>query len=83
MQYVGSRTTLFDPSAQELFSTPAELDAYTLINLRLGAEKGRWRNELFVTNVFDEVADLFCCRLFVETAINRPRTIGVRTRYNF
>jgi hypothetical protein len=66
-----------------LTPTPAELDAYYLFNLRLGGETDRWRTELFVDNLFDEVADLFCCRLFVETAINRPRTIGVRTRYDF
>ena len=63
--------------------TPARLDDYFLVNLRVGGEKGRWNNELFVDNLFDEVADLFCCRLFVETDINRPRTIGVRTRYDF
>ena len=83
VQYVGSRTISFDPTLSELTPTPAELDAYYLFNLRLGGETDRWRTELFVDNLFDEVADLFCCRLFVETTINRPRTIGVRTRYDF
>ena len=83
VQYVGSRTTSFDPTVLEMTPTPARLDDYFLVNLRVGGDKGRWNNELFVDNLFDEVADLFCCRLFVETAINRPRTIGVRTRYDF
>jgi outer membrane receptor protein involved in Fe transport len=83
LQYVGSRTTSFDPTLSELTPTPAELDSYYLVNLRLGGDTGHWFTELFVDNLFDEVADLFCCRLFVETYINRPRTIGVRTRYDF
>jgi len=83
VQYVGSRTTSFDPTVPEMTPTPARLDDYFLVNLRVGGEKGRWNSEIFVDNLFDEVADLFCCRLFVETTINRPRTIGVRTRYDF
>jgi len=83
LQYVGSRTISFDPTLSEMTPTPAELDEYFLLNLRLGGEASHWRTELFVDNLFDEVADLYCCRLFVETYINRPRTIGVRTRYDF
>lgn len=83
VQYVGSRTTSFDPTLSERTLTPASLDAYYLVNLRLGGDTGQLVTELFVDNLFDEVADLFCCRLFVETYINRPRTIGVRARYDF
>jgi outer membrane receptor protein involved in Fe transport len=83
VQYVGSRTTSFDPTMSEQTPAPASLDAYYLVNLRLGGETGPWFTELYVDNLLDEVADLFCCRLFVETTINRPRTIGVRTRYEF
>ena len=83
VQYVGSRTTTFDPTRPELVPVPAELDDYYLLNLRLGGDTGQWRVELYVDNLLDEVADLFCCRLFVETAINRPRTVGLRTRYDF
>ena len=63
--------------------SPATLDAYSLVNVRVGAQRDQWRGELFVENLFDEVADLFCCRLVDETAINRPRTIGLRLRYDF
>jgi outer membrane receptor protein involved in Fe transport len=75
-QYVGSRTTLFDQSPDYL--TLSELDSYTLVNLRLGGDTGSWRTELFANNLFDEVADLFCCRYDIDTAIARPRTVGVR-----
>ena len=80
-QYVGSRTVLFDQSPETL--TLDSLDAYTLVNLRLGADIGNWRTEFFITNLFDEVADIFCCRYDVDTAIARPRTIGLRTMFQF
>ena len=82
-QYVDSRITLFDPTLPEFFPTLAELDSYSLFNLRLGAEQGPWRVELFVDNLFDEKADLFCCRYDFDTAINRPRTTGARLLYDF
>jgi len=75
-QYVGSRTVLFDQSPE--FLTLTELDAYTLVNLRIGGNVGDWRFELFTDNLFDQVADIFCCRYDIETAINRPRTVGTR-----
>jgi outer membrane receptor protein involved in Fe transport len=75
-QFVGSRTVLFDRSPE--FLTLTELDSYTLVNLRLGGDFGNWRTELFANNLFDEVADIFCCRYDLDTAIARPRTAGVR-----
>ena len=75
-QYVGSRTTLFDQSPN--YPTLTKLDSYTLVNLRVGGDIGSWRTELFATNLFDETADLFCCRYDFETTIARPRTVGVR-----
>ena len=79
-QYVGSRTTRFDQSPMgPVFSSVSSLDSYLLVNFRIGANIGQWRTELFVRNVFDETADIFCCRFDFETTIARPRTIGVRT----
>ena len=75
-QYVGSRTVLFDQSPE--FLTLSELDSYTLVNLRIGGDIGSWRTELFADNLFDEVADTFCCRYDIDTTIARPRTVGVR-----
>jgi outer membrane receptor protein involved in Fe transport len=80
-QYVGSRTVHFDQSPQNL--TLTSLDAYTLVNLRAGGDLGHWRTELFVTNLFDEVADIYCCRFDIDTSISRPRTVGVRTMFQF
>lgn len=81
VQYVGSRTTKFDPTQPIPLLT--KLDDYFLAHLRLGTERGSWHAELFVENLFDERADLFCCRFAVETYINRPRTFGLRTVWQF
>lgn len=74
-QFVDERRTLFDPNS---FPTYPEMDAYTLVNLRVGAERPRWTAEFFATNVFNERAQLFCCRNFFDPAVNRPRTMGAR-----
>jgi len=75
-QYVDKRTTRFDQSGT--FPTYREIDAYVLVNLRLGLSTEKFRTELFLTNVFDEQADLFCCRYFFDPAVSRPRTFGIR-----
>ena len=59
-----------------------ELPAYSLLNLRLGADFDAWRLSLFADNVFDERAEIHCCEANGEFVINRPRTVGVRFRYN-
>jgi outer membrane receptor protein involved in Fe transport len=56
--------------------------AYTLVDLALGIETDRWRTEIFVDNLLDEQAMLFCCRLNSEFVTNRPRTIGIRATYS-
>ena len=81
IHYVGSRSVFFDPTLAETLGSPATLDAYSLVNVRVGAQRDRWHAELFVENLFDEMADLFCCRLVDETASKRPRTIGGRAGY--
>lgn len=55
--------------------------SYILVNLRAGIETGQWRTELYVENMFNEQAILFCCRLNGEFVTNRPRTIGLRVSY--
>lgn len=74
-QYVDERTVLFDP---ESFPTYERIDSYALANLRLGVRSGNFTAELFVNNIFDKRAELFCCRNFFDPAVNRPRTIGLR-----
>ena len=79
-QYVGDRTTLFDESID--WPMYRQLDAYTLVNLRFGMNPGKFLAEFFITNIFNERAKLFCCRMFYEPAVNRPRTIGLRARWS-
>lgn len=76
-QYIDERTTLFDESID--WPMYRRLDAYVLANLRVGVQSENLMTELFVMNVFDERAEMFCCRMFYDPAINRPRTIGIRT----
>ncbi len=80
-QYIDSRTTLYDQSPG--FPILEELPSYTLVNLRLGGGFGDMSGELFVTNLTDKLAELFCCRAFWDPTVSRPRTIGVRASWNF
>jgi len=81
VQYVDDRTTLFDETID--YPTYRKIDAYTLVDLRLGAAHENTLVELFITNLFDERAEMFCCRSFYDPAVNRPRTIGLRGSWNF
>jgi outer membrane receptor protein involved in Fe transport len=80
-QYVDERTTLFDETID--WPMYRRLDDYFLADLRVGMQTGEFLAELFITNVFDERAETFCCRMFFDPTINRPRTIGLRTMWDF
>ncbi len=84
VQYVDSRPTTFQQSFPPVpVPILTELDDYTLVNVRVGADSRAWTAELFVNNLFDERAQLGCCRMFWDPAVNRPRTIGLRTTWDF
>lgn len=85
--YTGDSVTKF-PGDPSYTAESAERDAYSLWNIRLGIQKARWDAAIFVTNLFDEVANLSEVRSLAAEApgleryaINRPRTIGVQARY--
>ncbi len=72
----------------ELTSLDLELDAYTIVNLRLGIAREDWETALYITNVTDEEADLSFdrerggrARLGFRT--NQPRTVGIVFRKFF
>jgi outer membrane receptor protein involved in Fe transport len=54
--------------------------SYNIANLRTGINNGGWGVDLYVNNLFDELADLYVnSRPYeVATAINRPRNYGVK-----
>ncbi len=81
VQHIGSRNTIFDQSPA--FPRAEHLDAYTLLNFRLGADIGAWYVELFINNLTGELAVSSCCRIFNEPTVVRPRTIGIRTTVGF
>lgn len=64
--------------------------AYSLVNLRAGVNFTHWNFALFADNVFDKAANLSDIPpLAIEypgrprIVTNRPRTLGVETRYTF
>jgi iron complex outermembrane recepter protein len=85
--YTGDSVTKF-PGDPSYTPESAERDSYSLWNIRLGIHQPSWEAAFFVTNLFDEVANLSeVLSLAAEApgleryAVNRPRTIGVQTRF--
>ena len=76
IQYTGNAYNWVD------LNTRQRLPSYTLFNLRVGVDTGRWRTELIAENLFDEQAVLSQTRINGEYTTNRPRTIGVRVTFN-
>jgi outer membrane receptor protein involved in Fe transport len=60
-----------------------ELPAFTTVDGALGAGKGAWLAQVYVTNLTDTRAQLWQnVSLFYEAiTVNRPRTVGVRFSY--
>lgn len=69
--------------ARQSEQTPVIMDAYSLLDLRVGMEFGNaWGAELFVANATDERAEIFQNSGYYDPRIttNRPRTIGFRVK---
>ncbi|MEX1993913.1 MAG: TonB-dependent receptor [Steroidobacteraceae bacterium] len=86
LAYVGESVTSLD-GIQSVINA-AEVgtqDSYSTGDLRFGLEGEQWSTTLFVDNVWDERAGLFLSPRWAapRQTINRPRTIGLRFRYEF
>ena len=64
--------------------------SWSTVNMRVGISKDTWEVALFVSNLFDERANLGDNRSIAaeygarpRLVTNRPRTIGIETRFNF
>ena len=84
--YVGESVTSLD-GIQSVINA-AEVgtqDSYSTGDLRFGLEREQWSATLFVDNIWDERAELFLSPRWAapRQTINRPRTIGLRFRYEF
>jgi iron complex outermembrane recepter protein len=80
--------TIGAPLTATVFTYPAELPAYDLVNLRFGVRRQAWDVSLFINNVTDERALLSFdrergTRARISYLTNQPRTFGVSTRFNF
>ncbi|NND82214.1 MAG: TonB-dependent receptor [Gammaproteobacteria bacterium] len=62
-----------------------ELDSYTTFDASVGYSKDNWSATLYAENLTDELADLFISNEddIIKTVPNRPRSIGVRFKYDF
>ncbi len=58
---------------------------YTLVNAAFGFGKAGWNAELYVDNLFDESGQVYISTEDYSPSVvtNRPRTIGLRFRYDF
>jgi len=80
--YKGKAGTELRPTA----STYRTQEAYSIVNLRIGADKDDLHFALFMDNVFDKAGDVY---LVASTAAptakitNRPRTVGIEMTKNF
>jgi outer membrane receptor protein involved in Fe transport len=80
--YVGSSNTYFSPRS-DFFQN---LDAYSLVNLKVGIRTDRWEATLFVNNLADkraEVDKLYQLDSPLSVFTTRPRTIGINFGVNF
>jgi iron complex outermembrane receptor protein len=80
--------TIGGPLTTGTFNFDPELPAYDIVNLRLGAIRGKWDVALFVNNVTDERALLSLdrergLRARVGYLTNQPRTFGLTGRVTF
>lgn len=67
------------------FSSREEMDDYGIANASVGVNTGRWNAELYVSNLTDEVAELYINTADIQrlVTVNRPRTFGVRMGMRF
>jgi len=58
-----------------------DVPSYTIVNARIGVERGRWATYLFVENLTDDLAITWAASS--GQYVGRPRTIGLNLRLNF
>ena len=80
--------TIGGPLTQSIFTYDPKLAAYSLLNLKVGLQRGPWDIAAYVNNATNELAHLSLDRergtlARVGYLTNPPRTIGVLTRYSF
>jgi iron complex outermembrane receptor protein len=76
------------PLSQSTYDYDRSLEAYQIVNLRLGMKNNSWDTALFVRNAANERAELSLDterdgRARVGHHVNQPRTIGFSARYSF
>lgn len=73
-------------SFNDIFANRRQVQAsYTIGNFATGLKADNWNVEVFVSNVWNERAELFRSAIDADNLIttNRPRTVGIRMGYGF
>ena len=80
VRYVSDRESTFSLSPQ-----PFEMSAYAIVDLRAGITLGDIDAQFFVHNLGDERAQISAVGVSGNPAVTiaQPRTIGIRTSFNF
>lgn len=60
-------------------------DGYTILDLSTGISRDKWSAQIFAENITDERAELFINEQddIRRITTNRPRTVGLRIRYDY
>ena len=82
--YVDGSGTQFNPTSP-IFNSK---DEYTLVDAKIGVRGDRWTAQIFIDNVFDELAEVNIIEqagnLTPRSIVpNRPRTVGLNLSVNF
>ena len=80
------QVTVSDDSFSDIMEpNRANQDGYALANMRAGISDDNWVAEVYIDNLSDERAEISNTFVFdrERVMIVRPRTLGLRLKYNF
>jgi outer membrane receptor protein involved in Fe transport len=82
---VGSAVYQYTGSEVVTAAGQEPIAAYGLVNLRLGVENARWSASFYVDNAFNKITTIYINPPLAlgENYVNRPRTVGLVTRFSF
>jgi outer membrane receptor protein involved in Fe transport len=82
---VGSAVYQYTGSEVVTAAGQEPIAGYGLVNLRVGIENEKWSASLYANNAFNKITTIYINPPLAlgENYVNRPRTIGLVTRFNF
>ena len=82
---VGSAVYQYTGSEVVTAARQEPIAAYGLVNLRIGVENDRWSASFYADNALNKITTIYINPPLAlgENYVNRPRTVGLVTRFNF